>query len=162
MRSPPSGSAPARRKSSSSRSRAAATRCAIFWGPFAAAPDAYYEFVVAAPGYPVTHIYRSPFPRSSDIVNLRPQILAKDDKDSGAVVYLSRPRGYLGIDHHEIEFDDAKPPGITPGVPGVSSVKLSFPSSPQRTVRARFDAERIAARTWPAADDQVSVVELTY
>jgi triacylglycerol lipase len=132
------------------------------WGPFTAAPDAYYEFVVTAPGYPVTHIYRSPFPRSSDIVNLRPQILAKDDKDSGAVVYLSRPRGYLGIDHHEIEFDDTSPPGITQGVPGTSSVKLSFPAGPQRTVQARFDAERIAARTWPIADGEVSVFELTY
>lgn len=41
-------------------------------GPFAAQRGVPYEFVLAAPGYATTHIYRSPFPRSSSVLNLRP------------------------------------------------------------------------------------------
>ena len=36
------------------------------WGPFNAQPATAYEFELSAPGYATTHIYRSPFPRSSD------------------------------------------------------------------------------------------------
>lgn len=42
------------------------------WGPFAAKPDTRYEFVIQAGGYPITHVYRSPFPRSSNQVHFRP------------------------------------------------------------------------------------------
>ena len=46
------------------------------WGPFAAQPATPYEFVIAAPGYATTHVYRSPFPRSSTIVHLKPERIA--------------------------------------------------------------------------------------
>ena len=52
------------------------------WGPFIADATARYEFVVAATGYATTHIYRSPFPRSSDIVNMHPERLADADRDA--------------------------------------------------------------------------------
>ena len=42
------------------------------WGPVTVDPATPLEFVVAAPGAPVTHIYRSPFPRSFDKLDLRP------------------------------------------------------------------------------------------
>jgi hypothetical protein len=42
------------------------------WGPVTVSPDWHLEIVVAAPGHPITHSYRSPFPRSSSVVNLRP------------------------------------------------------------------------------------------
>ena len=45
------------------------------WGPFVADGAARYEFVIAAPGYATTHIYRSPFPRSSSVVSLRAERL---------------------------------------------------------------------------------------
>ena len=54
------------------------------WGPMRAEHDAHYEFVLEIFGYPVTHIYRSPFPRSSDLLHLRPQTLGKDDAAAGA------------------------------------------------------------------------------
>ena len=47
------------------------------WGPFRADGQARYEFVIAAPGYATTHVYRSPFPRSSSIVSLHPERLAE-------------------------------------------------------------------------------------
>ena len=42
------------------------------WGPFVTRSDARHEFVIEAPDYAITHHYRMPFPRSSDIVHLRP------------------------------------------------------------------------------------------
>ena len=132
------------------------------WGPFRADSDAFYEFVLEATGYPVTHIYRSPFPRSSAVVHLRPLVLGKDDGAAGAVVYMSRPRGYFGVGRDKILLDGALPPGIGPGVPTVSSARLTFPAEPQRSVVGRFNDEQIAALTWPRQDNHVSVIELTY
>ena len=42
------------------------------WGPATFDPTTALEFVVAAPGAPVTHIYRSPLPRSFAQLDLRP------------------------------------------------------------------------------------------
>jgi hypothetical protein len=58
---------------------------------------ACYEFVLRAEGYALTHIYRSPFPRSSDIVHMRPARLADADKATGSVITMTRPRGYFGV-----------------------------------------------------------------
>ena len=41
------------------------------WGPAQVAPDWYLEIVLTQPDAPTTHFYRSPFPRSSEIVHLR-------------------------------------------------------------------------------------------
>lgn len=131
------------------------------WGPLKLEPKGHYEFIVAAPGLPVTHIYRSAFPRSSRYVDLRPQLLAKDDRAAGAVVYMSRPRGYFGLGRDHVLLDGKPPPGLAPGVPSLSLAKLAFPAEPQQTVIAVFDHERIAARDWPMKDDQVSVAEFT-
>lgn len=132
------------------------------WGPFEADPAASYEFVLSVPDDPVTHIYRSPFPRSSDIVNLRPQPFGKGDEAAGSVVYMTRPRGYFGLGRDTILLDGATPGAIPAGVPSVSTARVAFPPGPQRTVQGAFDGEAIAARTWPAKDNQVSVIELTY
>jgi pimeloyl-ACP methyl ester carboxylesterase len=132
------------------------------WGPVKLEPKAHYEFIVAVPGFPVTHIYRSTFPRSSHYVDLRPQLLTKDDREAGAVVYVSRPRGYFGIDRDRVLLDGALPPGIMPGVPSVSLAKRDFPAEPQQTVEAVFNREHIALRTWPIRDDQVDVAEFTW
>ena len=86
------------------------------WGPFRAKPDVFYEFVVAAPGHAVTHIYRSPFPRSSDIVHLRPADLSKSDQTAGSVVTMSRPRSYFGHGRDVFLIDGNVPPGINEGV----------------------------------------------
>ena len=41
------------------------------WGPAQVDPSWYLEIVLTSPGSTTTHFYRSPFPRSSDIVHLR-------------------------------------------------------------------------------------------
>lgn len=127
------------------------------WGPFVGRSDALYEFVLKMEGQPVTHTYRSPFLRSSDVVHLRPQPLAKGD-EGGAVVIMSRPRGYFGVGRDKFTLDGKVPPGINDGVPGVSVGKLVFDTSP-RTVMAVFNNEVIPVRTWPAKDNHIVVAE---
>jgi triacylglycerol lipase len=131
------------------------------WGPFTAQPGTPYEFVIAAPGYATTHIYRGPFPRSSSIVNLRPERIADADKDAAAIAVMTRPRGYFDPARDKMAFDgQSPPPGAVPGA-GVASSRIK-PASAGRAVTAEFNGERITGRLWPAASQHVSVLELTY
>jgi len=137
------------------------------WGPFAADSAIAYEFVISAPGYATTHVYRSPFPRSSAIVHLRAERLAAADKDAAAVVTLTRPRGYFGLPRDRVVLDGMDPaPGIPPGVAGVSSSKLKLGSGAGRPVAADYRSgviqERLVGVAWPAAENRVVVLELTY
>lgn len=129
------------------------------WGPFIGRADAYYEFVLRVSGQPTTHTYRSPFLRSSDVVHLRPQPLAKADEGAGAVTIMSRPRGYFGVGRDKFTLDGKVPPGINDGVPGTSTGKLTFDAAPVRTVTAVFNNETIATRTWPAREGHIAVAE---
>lgn len=124
--------------------------------------DAPYEFVVAAPGFAVTHVYRSAFPRSSNIVDMQPVRLTAAERAAGSVVLMSRPRGYFQLRHDHASLDGAALPGVSAGAPGVSESKLVLPPAPVRTVVAECNNERIAARSWPAAQNHVVVVELHY
>ena len=100
------------------------------WGPFIGSSDACYEFVLHMAGQPITHTYRSPFLRSSDVVHLRPEPFAKADEHAAAVVIMSRPRGYFGVGRDKFSLDGKVPPGITDGVPAVSSGRLPFDAAP--------------------------------
>jgi len=133
------------------------------WGPFTADPRTSYEFVVSAPGYATTHIYRSPFPRSSNVVSLRAERIADADRDAKSVVTLTRPRGYFGVPRDQISLDGKSPPGgIPPGVAGVSTAKLKVLDAANRTIVGEFNGERIVGRAWPAADNHVVFLELHY
>jgi pimeloyl-ACP methyl ester carboxylesterase len=132
------------------------------WGPFVADGAARYEFVVAAPGYATTHIYRSPFPRSSSYVSLHPERIADADRGAASIVTLTRPRGYFGVGRDSMSFDGASPPpGIPAGVPRESSSRLKLGDAASRPIVAEFNGERIVGRVWPAADNQITVLELT-
>lgn len=133
------------------------------WGPFVAEAGTGYEFVVSAPGYATTHIYRSPFPRSSSVVNLRPERVAAADQDAHALVIFTRPRGYFDAQRDTMRFDDQSTlPGVPPRGAGVSSSRLKLPSAAPRSIAAAFNGERVAGMTWPLAQGHVSVLELTY
>jgi pimeloyl-ACP methyl ester carboxylesterase len=132
------------------------------WGPFMADGAARYEFVIAAPGYATTHIYRSPFPRSSSIVSIHPERLADVDRTAQASITLTRPRGYFGIGRDRVTLDGASPPaGITAGVPSVSAAVVKVADAPVRAIVGEFNDERIVGRTWSAAANHVVVLELT-
>ena len=128
------------------------------WGPFVGRSDAYYEFVLRMAAQPITHTYRSPFLRSSDVVHLRPGVFAKGDETAAAIVSMSRPRGYFGVGRDKFSLDGKTPPGINDGVPGVSVGKLAFDASP-RTVLAVFNNETIPTRTWPVKDNHLVIAE---
>jgi len=131
------------------------------WGPFNADPAIPYEFVITAPGYATTHIYRSPFPRASRLVNLRAERLLDADRDAAAVVVLTRPRGYFGLPRDRIALDGKAPPGVLPGTAGISSSRLKV-AEPGRGVVGEFNGERIAGRAWPVGNNELTFLELHY
>ncbi len=134
------------------------------WGPLTTDARTALEFVVSAPGYAVMHVYRSPFPRSSNIVHLRAERIAEADKGAAAIVTFTRPRGYFGLPRDTLSFDGQLPPGIPPGVAGVSSSKLKLTSAADRPIAGEFRsgelAERVVGRVWPAADNHLVMLEL--
>ena len=133
------------------------------WGPFAGQPTTAYEFVLSAPGYATTHIYRSPFPRSSAVVQLRPERLAEADRDAKALVIFTRPRGYFDAQRDAMRFNGQSAlPGVPPQGAGVSSSKIRLASDAPQSVAAEFNGERVAGRTWPADKGELSVLELSY
>jgi hypothetical protein len=130
------------------------------WGPFNADRDARYEFAIRAAGYATTHIYRSPFPRSSSVVNLRPERIPEADKNAPSLVIMSRPRGYLDPAYDKMAFDgQSPPPGAVLGA-GVASSRIK-PAGLPRAVVAEFDGERVVGRSWPLGEGHVSVLEVT-
>ena len=133
------------------------------WGPFVADASARYEFVIAAAGYATTHVYRSPFPRSSRYASLRPERIAAADREAKAIVTLTRPRGYFGVGRDRMSLDGASPPpGVPAGVATASTSRLKLADAAARPIVAEFNDERIVGRVWPVADHQVTILELTY
>ncbi len=134
------------------------------WGPAQLDPAWSLEFVLASPDAPTTHIYRSPFPRSSDVVHLRPaRPLGPADKDAGAVVIMSRPRGYFGLPRDVVLLDGREPADVKPGVPTDSTATLRLSAGEVgRNIVAQFGEERIVARAWPASENRIAIAELTY
>ena len=127
-----------------------------------------YEFVISAPGYATTHIYRSPFARSQR--HRQPARRApgrRPTRTPRRCVTLTRPRGYFGVPRDRIVFDGVSPaPGIPPGVAGVSSSKLKLGSGIDRPVVAEYESgaikERIVGLAWPAVENRLVVLELMY
>jgi hypothetical protein len=134
------------------------------WGPAKVDPTWYLEMVLTSAGSTTTHFYRSPFPRSSDIVHLRAaRPLGPADAGAGSIVLMSRPRGYFGLPRDAVLFDGKEPEDVKPGVPtdSVSTLQLSTAEA-GRPVTALFNEERIVARGWPASENRIAIAELTY
>jgi pimeloyl-ACP methyl ester carboxylesterase len=134
------------------------------WGPATVDPSWYLEIVLTSAGSTTTHFYRSPMPRSSDVVHLRAaRPLGPADAGAGAVVLMSRPRGYFGLPRDVVLFDGKEPADLKSGVPAdsVATLRLSTAEA-GRAVVAVFNQERIVARAWPAAEGRIAVAELSY
>ncbi|HEV7598811.1 MAG TPA: hydrolase [Bradyrhizobium sp.] len=134
------------------------------WGQVQVDPSWYLEMVLVAAGSTTTHFYRSPFPRSSDVVHLRAaRPLGPTDADAGAVVIMSRPRGYFGLPRDVVLLDGKEPEDVKSGVPtdSITTLRLSAAEA-GRPVVALFNQERIVARAWPASENRISLAELTW
>jgi pimeloyl-ACP methyl ester carboxylesterase len=134
------------------------------WGPAQVDPSWYLEMVLTAAGSTTTHVYRSPFPRSSDVVQLRAaRPLGPTDAGAGAIVIMSRPRGYFGLPRDVVLLDGKEPADVKSGVPTDSITTARLPAAEAgRPVAAIFNQERIVARAWPASENRISVAELTW
>ncbi|MDB5626356.1 MAG: hypothetical protein JWR73_2158 [Tardiphaga sp.] len=134
------------------------------WGPAKVESGWPLEIVLTSQGAPTTHLYRSPVPRSSDVVHLRAaRPFGPADKDAGAVVLFSRPRGYFGLPRDVVLFDGKEPADVKSGVPTDALATLRLPAADVgRAVVGLFNTERVVARAWPASDNHISIAELTY
>jgi pimeloyl-ACP methyl ester carboxylesterase len=132
------------------------------WGPAQVDPSWYLEMVLTAAGSTTTHFYRSPFPRSSDVVHLRAARALAPAEADGAVVIMSRPRGYFGLPRDVVLLDGKEPADVKSGVPtdSITTLRLSAAEA-GRPVVAMFNQERIVARAWPASENRISLAELT-
>ena len=133
------------------------------WGPAQVDPSWFLEMVLTSAGSTTTHFYRSPFPRSSDIVHLRAaRPLGAADAGAGAVILMSRPRGYFGLPRDVVLLDGKEPTDVKPGVPTDSLTTLRLSAGEVgRPVVALFNQERIVARAWPASENRIAIAELT-
>jgi hypothetical protein len=94
---------------------------------------------------------------------MRPVRLADADKAPGSLVTMSRPRGYFGVERDRMILDGVSPPpGLSPGVPGLSVSRLRIPEGPPRSVVAEFNGERIAVQSWPAQENHAVIAEFHY
>ena len=134
------------------------------WGPVTVEAGWTLEVVVAAPGHPITHVYRSPFPRSSAVMHLRPaRPLTEADRAAGGVLLFTRPRGYFGLPRDTILLDGAVPADTPRGIARVATSTLRLPAGELgRPIPALFNDERLVARAWPVAEGRIAVAELTW
>ena len=134
------------------------------WGPVTVEPGWTLELVLAAPGHPITHIYRSGFPRSSDVMHLRPaRPLTAEDRAAGGVLLFTRPRGYFGLPRDTILLDGAVPRDVPQGIARAATATLRLAAADLgRPVPALFNDERIVARAWPSTEGRIAVAELTW
>jgi len=132
------------------------------WGPFTAKPVAYYEFVISASGYPITHIFRTPFLRSSAYIHLRLRPLEEREKGAGSVVTLTRPRGYLGHGRDTFLIGGKVPDGINEGVPGTSEARPRFEPGSPRPIRVTLNKETMTVLTYPLDSGHIVIAEFHY
>ncbi len=138
------------------------------WGPLTTDSTTALEFVVTPTlaALSTTHIYRSPFARSSSLVHLRPERVLDAEKISKAVVVLTRPRGYFGLPRDSVVLDGkSPPPGIAPGVAGAAVSRLLLKDTGRQVVgqfRSGPINERVVGWVWPVDDKHISVLELHY
>jgi pimeloyl-ACP methyl ester carboxylesterase len=131
------------------------------WGPMKATTTQAFEFVIFATGYAITHLYRSPFARSSQLVNLRAERLPAAQPGMLACVMLTRPRGYFDLERDHCSLDGPHPhPDVPPGTAGVSVAVARIADKAHRAVVGEFNGERIVGRAWPLAGNHVVLLEL--
>jgi len=141
------------------------------WGPVSAGAGQALEFEIEAAGYPVTHIYRAPFLRSSEIVHLRPAApgvlaeLGAPPKPGAQAdfswVTITRPRGYFGQGRDRFGVDGTTRAINDGGVPTESTQRFAL-TAPTRGAIAYFNNERIAVQNWPLAEKRVVLAEFHY
>ncbi len=134
----------------------ATTNATGSWGSFTAKPTAYYEFVVQAPNQPIRHFFRSSFLRSTSVLHMR---LFLDEAVTGkALVFYTRPRGYVSNTRDKHSLDSKPVPGVKDGVPTDSSFRVELEGA-ERSLVAVLNGETIVGRS---ILNQIVYIEFTY
>ncbi len=128
------------------------------WGPMEIEPDVACEFELAVRGYPVTHIYRAPFPRGSEHVHLRPYLPEAADPKDGALVVVRRVRGFFDFGRDRIEIGGRKVDGAV-DIPSENTLRVHT-SGALMSMPVLYNEERAAGMAWPLAERHVTVIEL--
>ncbi|WP_207538012.1 hydrolase [Sabulicella rubraurantiaca] len=134
------------------------------WGPVTVEPGWSLEIVLAVPGHPIAHFFRSPFPRGTEVLHLRPPApLAEADRGAGALVRLTRPRGYFSWPRDVGLLDGREVAERREGVASVATATLRLPADRTGTpVRSVFNTESITARAVPLAENRIAFAEMTW
>ena len=114
------------------------------------------------PGHPVTHIYRSPFPRSSASCICGPA--ARSPQPTRAPAPWCRCRGRAAISAFRATWccSTARSRRTSPRAsPAIRPPRCGCPPSEiGRPIVALFNEERIVCRGWPASENRITIAEL--
>ena len=133
-----------------------------WWGPFTANPKAFYEFVIAAPQFPVNHLYTLPFQRSSNIRHY--SLLGFDEGDqapTNSVIWaFSLDTGFLPS-RDKVLIDGVVPKDFEEAQMSLEwPVKVIVNTDKVRTAPIVINKLRMAVQTWPSKDNHLVAVEL--
>ncbi len=128
------------------------------WGPVTVAPTDALEFVLCRAGR-ARHphlplglpalLQRRPSAPGPAADGRRPR--------RGAVVLMTRPRGYFGIPRDVVLLDGREPADVTKGVATDATTTLRLPAAEiGRPVAGLFNEERVVARAWSVAENRIA------
>jgi pimeloyl-ACP methyl ester carboxylesterase len=134
------------------------------WGPVTVQSDWTLEIVLAAPGHPIAHYFRSPFPRSTEVLHLRPPApLAEADRGAASLVRLTRPRGYFSWPRDVVLLDGREVAERREGVASLAVANLRLPIERVGTpIMGLFNQEEIIGRPTALAENRISFLEMTW
>jgi len=134
------------------------------WGPVTVQSDWTLEITLAAPGHPIAHYFRSPFPRSTEVLHLRPPApLAEADRGAASLTRLTRPRGYFGWPRDVVLLDGREVAERREGVASIAVANLRLPAERVGTpIAGLFNEERVIGRPVPLAENRIALLEMTY
>jgi len=134
------------------------------WGPVTVQSDWTLEIILAAPGHPIAHYFRSAFPRSTEVLHLRPPApLVEADRAAGSLTRLTRPRGYFGWPRDVVLLDGREVAERREGVASIAVANLRLSAERVGTpIAGLFNEERVMGRPVPLAENRIALLEMTY
>lgn len=134
------------------------------WGPATVQSDWTLEIVLAAPGHPIAHTFRSPFPRSTEVLHLRPPAaLTEADRGAASLTRLTRPRGYFSWPRDVVLLDGREVAERREGIASLAVANLRLPAERVGTpIAGVFNQENIAGRVLPLSENRIALLEMTW
>ena len=134
------------------------------WGPVTVQSDWTLEIVLAAPGHPIAHYFRSPFPRSTEVLHLRPPAPLTDaDRGAASLTRLTRPRGYFSWPRDVVLLDGREVAERREGVASLAVANLRLPAERVGTpIAGVFNQENVGGRVLPLSENRIAILEMTW